>query len=41
VSETNYKGLTQKAYSLESFYGSAVNEGASDCKYIDGRISFK
>lgn len=41
VSGTNYSGLTQKTYSLKSFYDSAIKEGAFDCKYGDGRISFK
>jgi hypothetical protein len=41
VSGTNYSGLTQKAYSLKNFYDGAIKEGASDCKYRNGRISFK
>jgi hypothetical protein len=41
VSGTTYSGLTQKAYSLQSFYNGAIREGASECKYRDGRISFK
>ena len=41
VSGTNYSGLTQKSYSLKDFYDAALKEGASECRYRDGRISFR
>jgi hypothetical protein len=41
VSGTQFTGRTQKAYRLKNFYDSAVEHGAPDCKYRDGRISFK
>ena len=41
VSGTDYTGPTQRPYNLKTFYDAAIKEGASVCKYRDGRISFK
>src|SRR5262249_34877265 len=41
VSGTHYSGMTQQVYNLKTFYDAAIRDGASECRYRDGRISFK
>jgi len=41
VNGTNYRGLTRNSYNLKSFYDNAIKNGAVDCKYRDGRVSFQ
>ena len=41
ISSTNYHASTQNSYNLKNFYDTAIKNGAADCKYRDGRISFQ
>jgi hypothetical protein len=40
VSGTNFRAPTRNSYGPKIFYDAAIKNGATDCKYLDGRISF-